>query len=134
VDSYFADADFLTNVFLCPTPAYASFSYVEFAHESLLSDVRDMQLQGSMVRFLRTVKRAIMFNGNLFAARIRGLRVQKNLSQTELGAVLGMTKPAISDLERGRRTTTIEKLVELADYFNVSVDYLVGRSDDPARR
>ena len=70
-----------------------------------------------------------MFDENLFATRIRELRVQRGISQAELGAVLGMTKPAISDLERGRRTTTIEKIAQLADYFNVTLDYLTGKSD-----
>ena len=75
-----------------------------------------------------------MFNRDLFATRVRELRKRKNLTQTELGVILDLTKPAISGLEHGYRTTTIEKIVELADYFDVSIDYLVGRSDDPARR
>lgn len=53
------------------------------------------------------------------------------LSQTQLGCILGISKPAISDIERGRRGTTIEKLVEIADCFNISLDYLVGRSNCP---
>ena len=43
--------------------------------------------------------------------------------------MLGVTPTQISDMERGRRTTTLEKAVELADYFGVSLDYLVGRTD-----
>ena len=74
-----------------------------------------------------------MFNDSLFASRIRLLRIQRGISQTELGAVLGLTKPAVRDLERVSRTTTIEKLVTLSDFFDVSLDYLVGRSDGPMR-
>jgi transcriptional regulator with XRE-family HTH domain len=48
-----------------------------------------------------------------------------------LGNALGISKPAISDIERERRTTTIEKLVEIAEVLNCSIDYLTGRSDDP---
>jgi transcriptional regulator with XRE-family HTH domain len=72
-----------------------------------------------------------MFDRNLFATRIKELRKKQNLTQTELGTALGITKPAVSGLEHGYRTTTIEKIVELADYFDVSLDYLVGRSDNP---
>ncbi len=45
--------------------------------------------------------------------------------------MVGLSYTAISDIERGRRTTTIEKLVAIADYFEVSIDYLVGRTDNP---
>lgn len=72
-----------------------------------------------------------MFNQTIFCGRLKTLRIQQNLTQSQFGAILGISKPAISDIERGRRTTTIEKLVEIADYFDVSVDYLVGRSDNP---
>lgn len=72
-----------------------------------------------------------MFSNKIFAERIRLLRNQKNIKQSELGEMVGLTYTAISDIERGRRTTTIEKLVALADYFEVSIDYLVGRTDNP---
>jgi len=71
-----------------------------------------------------------LFDRKIFAVRLRELRTSRNISQEELGAVLGVSKPAISDIERERRTTTVERLVELANYFDVSIDYLVGRSDD----
>lgn len=73
-----------------------------------------------------------MFNQTVFCERLRDLRTKHGLSQARFGAVLGISKPAISDIERGRRTTTIDKLVEIADFFDVSLDYLVGRSDDPS--
>jgi len=56
------------------------------------------------------------------------------MSQATLGAAIGVSKVQISDIELGNRTTTIEKLVVLADILDVSLDYLVGRSDDPERR
>lgn len=72
-----------------------------------------------------------MFNKTIFCERLKALRIQQNLSQSQFGTMLGMSKPAISDIERGRRTTTIEKLVEIADYFDVSIDFLTGRCDNP---
>jgi len=70
---------------------------------------------------------------NIFAERLKALRIEKNLKQDEVANALNVTKTQISDMERGKRTTTMEKLTTLADYFNVSTDYLLGRSDNPER-
>lgn len=72
-----------------------------------------------------------MFSKEIFAERIRTLRTQKNIKQSELGEIVGLSANAVSDIERGYRMTTIEKLVAIADYFDVSIDYLVGRTDNP---
>lgn len=72
-----------------------------------------------------------MFSNEIFAERVKMLRKQQNIKQSELGEMVGLTYTAISDIERGRRTTTIEKLVAIADCFEVSIDYLVGRTDNP---
>lgn len=74
-----------------------------------------------------------MFDSLIFAKRIRETRLSKRLSQDDLAKELGVTKTFVSDLERSRRTTTIEKLVAVADILDVSLDYLTGRSDDPRR-
>lgn len=70
----------------------------------------------------------------LLKDRVRELRKQAGLSQQQLGEVLGLTHKSISMLESGDRSTTIEKLVVLAEYFHVSTDYLLGITDDPAWR
>ena len=72
-----------------------------------------------------------MDNENILAQRVFELRKCAGLSQKELGAVIGLSHKAISTLESGSRGTTIEKLLALAEYFNVSVDYLLGRTDKP---
>jgi len=72
-----------------------------------------------------------MFSRELFGERIKMLRMERNIKQSDLGEAVGLTYTAVSDIERGRRTTTLEKLVALADYFDVSVDYLIGRTDNP---
>lgn len=71
------------------------------------------------------------FEKILFSERLKGLRLQKNLKQDDIGKIIGVTKTQISDMENGRRTTTIENLAILATYFNVSTDYLLGRTDNP---
>ena len=56
----------------------------------------------------------------LFAFRVRKLRKQHKLSQQELGDELGLRQTTISGIENGNRTTTIEKLILLAEFFEVS--------------
>ena len=52
----------------------------------------------------------------------------------ELGYILGVTDESVRLLEKSKRSPSFEILCALADYFDVSIDYLVGRSDDPTRR
>ena len=67
-----------------------------------------------------------------FAFRLSTLRQYKRLSLTELGNRLGVTDEAVRLLEKGKRSPSFEVLCALAEYFDVSIDYLVGRSDDDA--
>ena len=67
----------------------------------------------------------------IFAERLVMLRKSKGLNQKAVGEIVGLSLFAISDMERGKRSTTMDTFVALADYFDVSIDYLVGRSDDP---
>ena len=71
-----------------------------------------------------------MQNLELFAYRVKKLRQQQKLNQQELGEALGLSQKAISTIESGRRTTTIEKLILLAKFFDVSTDYLLGLKDE----
>lgn len=68
-----------------------------------------------------------MFDKNIFARRVRSLRTQRHISQDDLAKALSVTKTYVSDIERGRRTTPLEKCHEIADFFNVSLDYLTGK-------
>lgn len=70
----------------------------------------------------------------LLKDRVYQLRKQAGLTQGELGKILGLSDKSVSVLESGQRSTTIEKLVLLAEYFQVSTDYLLGITDDPAWR
>ena len=75
-----------------------------------------------------------MFKQEYFAERLRLLRLQNKLSQDDLAKLLHVSKTYVSDIERCRRTTTLDKLVELADAFSCSTDYLLGITDIPERR
>ena len=57
------------------------------------------------------------------------LRKSKELTQKELAQKIGYTNSTICDWEKGRSEPSIEALNNLADFFDVSVDYLIGRVD-----
>lgn len=63
--------------------------------------------------------------------RIKELRKSKNISQIKLGIDLNMSQNTISRYETGEREPSISDLIRIADYFGVSVDYLIGRTDNP---
>ena len=68
-----------------------------------------------------------------FSERLCALRKEYNYSLSALGGKLGITDEAVRLLEKGKRSPSFEVLCALAELFSVSLDYLVGRSDDPAR-
>ena len=72
-----------------------------------------------------------MDHEKIFAQRVYELRKKRNMNQKELGEVLGLTAKSISTIESGLRSTTIEKLILLAKFFQVSTDYLLGLQDEP---
>ena len=59
---------------------------------------------------------------------LRLLRGEKEMSQQELADALGISKSAINMYERGERQPNIETLEAIADFFNVDIDYLLGRT------
>lgn len=64
--------------------------------------------------------------------RLKELRKKRRMSQVMLAMELNMNQNSISRYETGEREADYKTLIALADYFNVSVDYLLGRTDDPA--
>ncbi len=68
-----------------------------------------------------------------FPTRILELKKEKNLLQKDIANASGVTVRNYQRYEKGEQQPTLPVLLKLADYFNVSLDYLVGRSDDPTR-
>lgn len=62
--------------------------------------------------------------------RIKELRKEKKLTQTQLGNIINLNQTAIGKYERGELEPSIKTLISLSNYFEVSLDYLLGRSDD----
>lgn len=62
--------------------------------------------------------------------RIQDLRIDSDLSQKQLGEVLHISQRSYSHYETGSRRIPIEMLIRLADYYDTTIDYLVGRTDN----
>jgi len=65
-----------------------------------------------------------------FSERLKELRKQAHLTQVELASKLGIVQSSYADWERGKKKPTQENLVKIAQILNVSVDYLVGNSEE----
>ena len=63
---------------------------------------------------------------NKFKDILKYLRMEKGVGQVELASALGVSKGIISLWENGLREPNMSSLIVLAEYFNVSIDYLVG--------
>ena len=63
--------------------------------------------------------------------RIRDLREDKDLTQAKMGEVLCCSQRVYSNYERGDIDIPTATLIKIADYHNVSVDYLLGRTNNP---
>lgn len=66
-------------------------------------------------------------------AQFKKLRLERTLTQKQVADGLGIAEQAYQRYEYGKITPSATVLIALADFYNVSLDYLVGRSDDPAR-
>jgi len=66
-----------------------------------------------------------------FPERLKELRLTNDARQKEISEAVGITLRAFQYYEKGTKEPTMSKLSALADYFNVSIDYLVGRTDNP---
>ena len=62
--------------------------------------------------------------------RLKEIREDKDLKQDEIAKVLGIKQQQYSEYERGNVLISIEKLNKLADFYQTSIDYLVGRTDE----
>jgi len=66
-----------------------------------------------------------------FAERIKALRKERGMTQEALGKIIGVKRDSIYTYEKGLNYPEVRNLIILADFFSVSIDYLVGRTDNP---
>lgn len=67
---------------------------------------------------------------NIFGKRLKELRAEKGIGQVEFALLIGVSKGIISLWENGLREPTLSHLVDIAKFFEVSIDYLAGLTDD----
>lgn len=63
--------------------------------------------------------------------RLKEIRKSRGISQVRLAMILNTNQNTISRYETGEREPGIHELIKLADFFDISVDYLLERTDDP---
>jgi transcriptional regulator with XRE-family HTH domain len=66
----------------------------------------------------------------MFSQRLKTLRLEKHLNQIELSKIILVGNKTISDYERGVSSPDFETLQKIASFFNVSTDYLLGKTDE----
>ena len=72
-----------------------------------------------------------MFSKENFGQRILEQRKQHGDTQKALAQLLGVGETQISEIERGRATTSAERIALICEHYGVSADYLLGLTDDP---
>lgn len=74
-----------------------------------------------------------MYNsaGDSMKLRIRDLREDNDLTQKQISGLLHCDQSLYSKYERGERDIPLELIIMLADFYNTSIDYLVGRTNNP---
>jgi transcriptional regulator with XRE-family HTH domain len=77
-------------------------------------------------KFLKT-----FFGGVPMYRRIRNLREDKDMNQTSVAKILGMSQTGYSKYETGENDIPTAILIKLADYYGVSVDYILERTNNP---
>lgn len=66
----------------------------------------------------------------MFSLRLKGLREGLNISQQTFASKLGVSQSTVGMWESGKREPNFTTIEKIADYFNVTTDYLLGRTDD----
>ena len=74
-----------------------------------------------------------MDNKQVFARNLKDLRGKMRISQRTLAKKLGIQPSAVSAYEHGEKLPTVEKLIKIADFFDVSTDELLGREQKPVK-
>lgn len=70
-------------------------------------------------------------NLGVFQQRLRMLREKQRRKQYVVSELCGLNRSTIRRYERGEMGPSVEALISIADYFEVSTDYLIGRTDNP---
>lgn len=72
-----------------------------------------------------------MFDRTIFSKRLTELKNKNNIMAKDIASDIGVSKQAFSQYEKQQSTPSADILTAIAEYFNVSLDYLTGRTDNP---
>lgn len=83
------------------------------------------------MRYLSIQHNAVLYNeyGDFMYKRIRDLREDNDLTQKQMASILNCSQQVYSNYELGQRDIPTAILIKLADYYDVSTDYILGRTD-----
>lgn len=62
--------------------------------------------------------------------RLRDLREDKDLNQTQIAIVIGTSQSYYAQYENGKRQIPFDRIIELAKFYNISIDYIAGLTND----
>ena len=79
------------------------------------------------------MKMKIIFRGEVMYQRLRDLREDKDMNQTQVAKMLGMSQTGYSKYETGENDIPTAILIKLARFYNTSIDYLLGETNEPKR-
>ena len=115
----------------------SEIAYVLNTNKAAIRDAirRIRKETGYAIRYggVETEESEEMTNSEKFTDRLQRMRKRNRLSPPVLGELCGLSKNLISLYENGARKPSLESVIALADYFDVSIDYLIGRADNPQR-
>lgn len=93
------------------------------------------EIFGCSIDFILGNDKEIEFHQkNLPMEKLKQLRLEKHLTQSDMAKMLDITVSAYGNYELGQREPNLETLIKLADYFQVSVDYLIGHDNAIMKR
>ena len=96
-----------------------------------MSEIKFIYQNGILIIYHFGIKKSRRLLGVVLIFRLKEIRTKRKISQVRLAMDLNMAQNTISRYERGQREADYETLIMFADYFNVSVDYLLGRTNNP---
>ena len=73
------------------------------------------------------------FCGDYMNLRIKDMREDNDLTQKQISAIIHCDQSLYSKYERGEREIPLAIIIKLADYYNTSIDYLIGRTDNSTK-
>ena len=108
-------------------PSYENLSLLACIFDVSIDYLLSDYLEISKETFLKLKKEKEEEKKKLFSARLKELRLQHGISQEELAEQIGIKQNSYSDWENGKCKPSYEKLEKIADFFEISLDWLFGR-------